>query len=204
MLRPIFFDLETTGITIRSDRITEIGAFDPWHDKHFQSFVNPKIPIPKESSAINGITDDMVSQAPTLEKVLDDFFTFCEGEILLIAHNGNFFDFPFLHNEVRRIGMKLPDHWHGLDSLIWARKYRKDLPRHSLQYLRQIFHIPENRAHRALDDCKTLANLFSLMTDDLTIEEIIERGDGRKLSEILKETTDSQTTTKSDPTLFAL
>lgn len=203
-LRPIFFDLETTGISIRSDKITEIGAYDLFNDTSFESFVCPGIPIPKESTAINGITDAMVENAPSFSEVASQFLQFCQGDVLLIAHNGLFFDFPFLYFELKRVGLKYPDHWYGLDSLVWARKYRKDLPRHSLQYLRQIFHIPENNAHRAMDDTKILSHLFSLMTDDLTCEEIIDRGDGKPISEILKNIQEGQEKKEATPTLFSL
>ena len=61
-----------------------------------------------------------------------------------------------------------------MDSLKWARKYRPDLPRHSLQFLREIYKIAENKAHRALDDVIVLHQVFTCMTDDLDIETIIK------------------------------
>jgi DNA polymerase-3 subunit epsilon len=61
-----------------------------------------------------------------------------------------------------------------IDSLKWARKYRPDLPRHSLQFLRQIYGISENTAHRALDDVIVLAELFTVMIDDLPLEKVLE------------------------------
>jgi DNA polymerase-3 subunit epsilon len=62
--------------------------------------------------------------------------------------------------------------WKFLDSLKWSRRYRKDLPRHTLQFLREIYSIPANNAHRALDDVIVLHKVFSYMTDDLSVDEI--------------------------------
>ncbi len=177
-LRPIFFDLETTGIRTDKDRIVEIAAYDPFRKKEFQSLVNPTIPIPPDSTQVHGISDEMVKEAPTFKEVAAQFVEFCEGKVVLIAHNGESFDIPFLFNEFQRVGLSMPEDWACVDSLKWARKYRRDLPRHSLQYLRQLFNIEENRAHRALDDVQVLYKVFSLMVDDLTYEEVIQRAGG--------------------------
>ena len=60
----------------------------------------------------------------------------------------------------------------GTKDHLWARKYRPDLPKHPLQYLREIYGIEANQAHRALDDVIVLHKLFSLMIEDLPIEEV--------------------------------
>ena len=64
--------------------------------------------------------------------------------------------------------------WKFLDSLKWARRYRKDLPRHTLQFLRESYDIAANNAHRALDDVVVLHQVFSYMTDDLTMDHIFQ------------------------------
>lgn len=185
-LRPIFFDLETTGLNTRKDRIIEIAAFDPERGTTFQSLVHPQIKLSSTTIELCKITDEMVEKAPLFKKVAEQFISFCQGEVLLIAHNGDQFDFPFMFFELQRAGVQVPHHWYGLDSLKWARKYRRDLPRHTLQYLRQMFHVPENQAHRALDDVRTLWTVFTLMTDDLSCEEIVELGEGQPLLQLLK------------------
>ncbi len=174
-LRLIYFDTETTGTRTDIDRIVEIAAYDPVSKKTYSSFVNPQRSIPKESIAISGITDEMVKNAPTFDIVLQDFIQFCNGPVALIAHNAENFDVPLLVAEAKRAKIALPTDWIFLDSLKWARKYRRDLPRHSLQYLRQSFEIPPNQAHRALADVYMLEEIFSLMIDDLTVEQLIER-----------------------------
>ena len=170
-LRAIFYDTETTGIRAERDRIIEIAAYDPVEDRSFERLINPKCPIPAEASNIHHITDDMVANAPTFDIVAKEFIEFCQGDVVLVAHNNDSFDYHFLKNEFGRNGVEMPS-WKFMDSLKWARRYRNDLPRHTLQFLREVYEIEANNAHRALDDVIVLHKVFSYMTDDLSVEEI--------------------------------
>ncbi len=170
-LRAIYFDTETTGIKPDKDRIIEIAGYDAMHDRCFQKFINPGCPIPAEATAIHHITNEMVASAPSFAGVIAEFMEFCEGEAVLIAHNNDAFDFPFLRYEFGRHALKMPA-WKSLDTLKWARRYRPDLPRHPLQFLREIYGIPPNQAHRALDDVMVLHQVFQKMTDDLTMDQV--------------------------------
>lgn len=171
--RAIFYDTETTGVKSDKDKIIEIAAYDPFLDKSFVSLVNPKIPIPPEASQIHHITDEMVADAPDFKEVGKAFMEFCSGDVVLIAHNNDAFDKLFLQQEFARAELAFPQ-WQYLDSLKWARKYRPDLPRHSLQHLREVYQIPANQAHRALDDVIVLHKVFSFLIGDLTIESALE------------------------------
>lgn len=170
-LRPIFYDTETTGISSEKNRIIEIAAYDPILDRTFEQLINPGSPIPAEATAIHHISDEMVARAPPFHHVAKDFITFCEGDVVLIAHNNDGFDYHFLKAEFGRAGQPLPA-WKFLDSLKWARRYRSDLPRHTLQFLREIYGIEANNAHRALDDVIILYKVFNFMTDDLSIDQV--------------------------------
>lgn len=170
-LRPIFYDTETTGIRSEKDFIIELAAYDPVLNRTFEQLINPGCPIPAEATAIHHITNEMVAEAPSFGAVSDDFIKFCEGDVVLIAHNNDGFDYHFLKAEFGRNNRQLPP-WKFLDSLKWARRYRKDLPRHTLQFLREIYGIEANNAHRALDDVIVLHQVFMLMTDDLAIEDV--------------------------------
>lgn len=172
--RAIFFDTETTGTNPKSDRIVELAAYDSTTGKSFERLINPGIPIPPETIAVHQITDDMVKDAPNFAVIAAEFVSFCEGDVVLIAHNADSFDTPFLQNEFRRNDVQLPQEWIFLDSLKWSRRYRKDLPRHSLQFLRQTYGITANQAHRALNDVMVLYEVFKAMTDDLSCEQILE------------------------------
>lgn len=202
--RTIFYDTETTGTRPGKDRIIEIAAFEPGSgeglEKSFCTFTNPECPIPAESTAITGISDEMVARAPLIGPALTQFQEFCSGDVVLVAHNNDAFDKLFLEAEFQRAGIKMPE-WTYVDSLKWSRKYRSDLPRHSLQSLREVYGIASNQAHRALDDCIVLHQVFSRMVDDLTIEQILDllsktpkivrmpfgKHAGKSLSEVPKE-----------------
>lgn len=171
-LRPIFYDTETTGIKPDKDRVIEIAAFDPVLNRTFEKLVNPGIPIPAEATAIHNISNEMVADAPSFAQIGQEFAEFCEGDVVLIAHNNDGFDVHFLRNEFNRHSLTMPE-WKFFDTLKWARRYRPDLPRHTLQYLREMYGIPANNAHRALDDVVVLHRVYELMTDDLGIENVM-------------------------------
>jgi DNA polymerase III subunit epsilon len=170
-LRAIYYDTETTGIKAEKDRIVEIAAYDPERQCTFERLINPGCPIPREASAIHHISDEMVTTAPSFAEVSQDFIQFCEGDVVLIAHNNDNFDYHFLRCEFERNSLIMPS-WKFLDTLKWARRYRSDLPRHTLQFLREIYGIAANNAHRALEDVKVMHQMFQLMIDDLSIEDV--------------------------------
>src|SRR3989338_3885561 len=105
----VFFDLETTGIDQHNDRIIQIGAikfFPDGTEKEYNWFVNPNIPIPKESSAVHGITDEMVKDKPLLGDLaseLSELF-YCSD---LGGFNIKYYDIPMLQKEFGRIGLEL-------------------------------------------------------------------------------------------------
>lgn len=172
--RPIYYDTETTGVNSKKDRIVEIAAYDPQEDRTFVELVNPEMPIPAEAAAIHGISDEMVANAPTFVEVGASFAEFCSGDVYLIAHNNDAFDIHFLKEEFSRAELPWPEHWRFLDSLKWSRKFRTDLPRHALQFLREVYGFEANNAHRALDDVIILHKVFSAIIDDLPLEQVEE------------------------------
>lgn len=174
MKRPIFYDTETTGTSPKEDAIVEIAAYDPIDKREFVSFVHPGRPIPPEVSAIHHITDEMVAGSPSFAVVGQQFMDFCGEDAVLIAHNNDRFDKLFLQEEANRHGLVWPKSWIHFDTLLWARRYRPDLPRHSLQFLREVYGIAANNAHRALDDVIVLHQIFSMMTGDLTTDQVVD------------------------------
>ncbi|OGN62152.1 MAG: DNA polymerase III subunit epsilon [Chlamydiae bacterium RIFCSPHIGHO2_12_FULL_49_11] len=166
--RAIYYDTETTGVKADKDRIIEIAFYDATLQKKYCTFIDPKMPIPPESSQISGITDAMVRGAPAFHEVIDAMLEFCSGDAYLIAHNNDAFDFFFLQEEFKRTERQLPEYKY-IDTLKWARRYRPDLPKHSLQYLREVYQVGERTAHRALDDVMVLFEIFTHMIGDLPI-----------------------------------
>ncbi len=168
--RAIYYDTETTGVHFETDFIIELAAYDPVRNQTFEQLIKPDIPIPPSATAIHHITDEMVQDKPSFKEIATQFADFCSGDVVLIAHNNDRFDKLFIEQEFARGGVEVPD-WNYLDSLKWARRYRPDLPRHSLQHLREVYGFAENNAHRALDDVIILQQVFEAMIDDLSIEE---------------------------------
>lgn len=106
--RPIIFlDLETTGLNLAVDRIVEIALLKVGTDGQRtmkRKLVNPERPIPADASAIHGITDDMVKDAPSFRQIANEIKQFLEGADLG-GYNSNKFDWPLLVEEFLRAGL---------------------------------------------------------------------------------------------------
>lgn len=167
------FDLESTGLDTKKDKIVELAIYNPAsQNKTFSSLVNPQMKIPQESINIHGISDEIVKDSPLFPDIFNRMLEICGDDCYLIAHNGEIFDEPMFRYEALRHNCTIPSGWKFIDSLQWSKKYLKFLPKHNLQYLREYFKIPANTAHRALDDTIVLWKVFDLMTDDLEANEI--------------------------------
>ena len=103
----VFFDLETTGINIATDKIVEISILKVFPNGNKESktwLVNPEMEIPKESSEIHGITNEQVVTEPTfkeLAKKVNEMVAGCD----LAGFNSNRFDIPLLAEELMRAGI---------------------------------------------------------------------------------------------------
>jgi superfamily I DNA/RNA helicase len=145
-------DVETTDKELDRAEVVDIAAVrvrDGQIVEEFHSLVRPRGRIAPAATRVHGISDEDVAGAPTFEAVWPRFEAFC-GDDMLVAHNGYEFDFPLLR---RLSGKKL----RAYDTLPLARELhdgsakQEDLARH--------FGIDPGRAHRALDDTRTLARL---------------------------------------------
>ena len=155
----IVLDIETTGLSFRTEKITEIGAVkvkDGEIIDTFESFVNPEIPIPKRIVELTGITDEMVKDAETIDKVMPKFLKFI-GNLKLVAHNADF-DIGFLKYNAENIGLEMDNEY--IDSLQLSRQLLPELKKHKLGIIAEYFGINVENAHRALDDVKTLVKVF--------------------------------------------
>ncbi len=108
LTRPLaFIDLETTGVSLSTDRIVELAIVKLMPDETRlvkRKLINPQIPIPEASSAIHGITDDMVKDAPSFKQAGNEIKQFLEN-CDLGGYNSNRFDIPILMEEFLRAGM---------------------------------------------------------------------------------------------------
>lgn len=167
----IFLDLETTGATAHSDRITEIGLVEVDKGRHigeWSSLVNPERPIPPLIESLTGITDAMVAKAPTFADLAEDLYQRLAGRTL-VAHNARF-DFGFLQNEFRRVGLK-----YAPEVLCTVRLSRRLYPqerRHNLDSLIERHGLTCDNRHRALADARVLWDFTQRIHQDLETTEI--------------------------------
>ena len=106
--RPIcFFDLETTGIDVARDRIVEISIFKVFPNGNKESktwLVNPTIPIPPQTTAVHGITDEKVANEPTFKELAAQVHNMIKDSDLA-GFNSDRFDIPLLAEELLRVGI---------------------------------------------------------------------------------------------------
>lgn len=160
----VIFDLETTGISLKKDEVIEISAVKVRAGQvigEFTSLVNPGRPIPHSASAVNGITDDLVADAPLFCNVLRDFFDFAE-DFVLVGHNIHSFDMKFLYRDARKYYGRIPGNDY-MDTLLMARKQLPQLAHHRLVDLAEHYHISAEGAHRALNDCRMNQKVYECL-----------------------------------------
>ena len=105
LTRPMcFFDLETTGVNVAKDRIVEISILKVFPNGNKESktwLVNPEMPIPPETTAVHGITDEKVANEPTFKQLSKDIYSMIKGSDLA-GFNSDRFDIPLLAEEMLR------------------------------------------------------------------------------------------------------
>lgn len=155
-----FFDLETTGVNVASDRIVEISILKVFPNGNRESYtwrVNPEMPIPKQVSAIHGITDEMVANEPTFKELASKVYNLIKDSDLA-GFNSNRFDIPLLAEELLRAEIDF------------------DLKKALSVDVQTIFHKMEKRtleaAYKFYCD-KTLENAHSAEADTLATFEVL-------------------------------
>lgn len=150
------FDLETTDKIITYTKIIEMAAVKVRDGEIVDSFevlINPRMPIPLAATRVNGITNEMVADAPHLEEVIDDFISFI-GDDILLGHNITTYDTNLLYDELFSLrGKKLNNDY--IDTLYLSQRGidRCSIENYKLHTLCRYFDINTDHAHRALADC---------------------------------------------------
>lgn len=173
-------DLETTGFSASNDKITEIGIMKVKNKEvidEFSCFVNPERHIPERVSEVTNITDDMVKDAETIDKIFPKVLEFLgdQKETVIVAHNANF-DVGFLKQNAKALGYDF--NYSYLDTLSLAKDLFPDYKKYKLGKIAENLGIKVEVAHRALDDVDTTVKVFNVMMDMLK-----ERG-AKKLEDI--------------------
>lgn len=182
----VVFDIETTGLSAMTCKITEIGAVLVRNGevlKVFSTFVNPEGHIPEEITELTGITDDMVSDAPSQGDAVKAFIEFV-GKRTVVAHNANF-DMGFIRRAAENAGIHFDPPY--LDTLSMSRFLNPELKNHKLDTLVDFYRLGDFNHHRACDDAEVTAKIFCKMTEKLAGESIYTV---RQMSESMAEKTD--------------
>ena len=155
-------DLETTGFSFRTEKITEVGIMKVKNGEvidEFSCFVNPEKPIPPRVVEVTNITDDMVKDAETIDKVMPKILEFV-GDSVLVAHNADF-DIGFLKYNAKNLGLSLENTY--LDTLRLAKDLFPDYKKYKLGKIAENLGIKVEVAHRALDDVDTTVKVLNVM-----------------------------------------
>ena len=167
--RPLaFFDLETTGTRIGKDRIIQVGIVRLMPDgqrQPYQTLVNPGMPIPAEATAVHGLTDADVADAPPLEAVASTIMHELEG-CDLAGFNLLRFDIPFLAEELHRVGSSW-DHTR-LRVVDVQRIFHRMEPRNLSAALKFYCGRTHEGAHDALADVEATADVLLAQLDRYT------------------------------------
>ena len=158
-------DLETTGISYLTEKITEIGIIKIKNGEiidTFETFVNPEKPIPERVQEITHITDEMVADSPTIEEILPKMIEFI-GDSVVVTHNTDF-DVSYLKYNYEQYGYKFNNTY--LDTLRLAKAMYPEFKRYKLGLIADKLGITVEVAHRALDDVKTLVQVFNKMIEN--------------------------------------
>ena len=164
----VVFDLETTGTSCLTDQVAEISAIkvvDHQVVDEFSTLVNPERRIPYYATEVNGITDDMVADAPTFDTALYDFIQFI-GDLPLVGHNIHTFDLPFIYRDSEKYFGKVPGN-DFIDTLKISRMCLPELDSHRLTDLADHFGISTDGAHRALNDCRMNQQIYEKLGEML-------------------------------------
>jgi DNA polymerase-3 subunit alpha (Gram-positive type) len=157
-------DLETTGFSPKTEKITEIGIMKVKEGKvldSFSCFVNPEKPIPDRVVEVTHITDEMVKDAETIDKVFPKMLEFL-GDSVLVAHNAKF-DIGFLKHNAKELGYDFD--YTYVDTLGLAKDVFPDFKKYKLGKIAENLKIKVEVAHRALDDVDTTVKVFNVMID---------------------------------------
>jgi len=196
----VCIDCETTGLDPKEDRIIEVGATLFTTNgvlEDFESLIDPERPIPESSIIFHHITQDMVANKPTIDKVVPQLIKII-GKNIIVGH-GVGFDIELIAIAADRAGIP-----HSLrsnryfDTLRMARLYGES-PTNSLEQLRAHFNIPLEGAHRAMNDAvvnrevfkflaqryKTTEQLFDILSRPIKLKMMpLGKHKGRLLKEI--------------------
>lgn len=183
-------DIETTGLSSSYDHIIEISALKISSDKIIDTFSTLVQPPGLEGyyvsefiTELTGITNDMLSSAPTEEEVIPKFKNFI-GDFILVAHNAHF-DINFLYDSfMHHLALPLKNDF--VDTMRISRKLHKNSAHHRLSDVAEICGIDYSDSHRAQNDCRIAYECFLKMKSEVLLNNIVLDASPKKHSTGLK------------------
>ena len=175
-------DIETTGGYASAFGITEIAVYI--HDgkriiKHFETLINPQQNIPRYITALTGIDNAMVADAPTFDEIAETLYDLLKDQIF-VAHNVNF-DYSFIKHHLKASGFEFTAG--KLCTVRLGRKVFPGLPSYSLGNLCRSLQLPVENRHRAGGDAKATVILF---------EHYLANGGREHIDQMLKKSSGEQ------------
>ncbi|MDD4468798.1 MAG: PolC-type DNA polymerase III [Acholeplasmataceae bacterium] len=177
----VVFDIETTGLSAKRDKIIEISAVKIENmaiTSEFNSFVNPEQKLSYFTTELTTITDADLKDAKTIDQVLPEFLDFIEGSIL-VAHNATF-DLGHIYQKMADLGFEVK-RYPAIDTMNLAKYYYSDsLKRFNLKAVAKQFKVKLDQHHRATADAYATAEIFVQMLTDLLKKNISLHSDINK------------------------
>ena len=176
----VVFDIETTGLSAKHNKIIEIGAVKVKSGEvidRFSEFVNPEEPIPYQIEQLTSINDAMVEGAPTIDVILPQFIEFC-GDAVVVAHNASF-DTGFIKKFAKDMGINFRNTI--LDTMTLSHLLLPELGKYTLDRLCKEFNIINNHHHRAVDDADATYQIFFKLLDKLKQMDVATMDDLNKI-----------------------
>jgi DNA polymerase III subunit epsilon len=187
--RLLVFDTETTGIDLLNDRVVELGAAYFEGDKPpalRRMLVNPGGPIPPEATAVHGISDERVKNAPSFAQVGPRFALHLTGEAeglggerrppVLVGYNAVRFDAPLLNAEFHRVGLAIRiDEACVVDPFFYALFHHRNLRTRKLTAVCELYGIDLRNAHSAAADATATGQLLLAMVKQGRIPDEVDQ-----------------------------
>jgi len=166
----VVVDIETTGGRAQQHKITEIGMVKMINNEivdEWQSLINPQRRIPAKITALTGIDNQMVADAPLFAEVAEQVVAFTDG-CIFVAHNVNF-DYGFIKEEFARLEQRFKRP--KLCTVSQMRKHYKGINSYSLANLTRHFDISMQRHHRAMSDAVAASELLKLINEKRLVND---------------------------------
>lgn len=159
----VALDVETTGLSPHTDKMIEIGLVrvrNGVERECYSQLIQPERWVSSHITALTGITNDMLSDAPVIKEILPDVLDFI-GDDIIVGHNVNF-DIGFMHAACLNV-LQSGFSNDFIDTMRLSRKHFRDLPNHRLSTLVCAFGVDQGNAHRALADAKATTRCYLYM-----------------------------------------